>query len=237
MVARGRRSAATRRSPAPSTFQIAEHGQDPHAQYHGKVAPGKQKPGSRLRRSDPAGPPILLATVSPSPITRPGPSLDDLQSHPFITRPLTLEAVWLATYWGGVSLARDNTATLIDTQAPILNGRTELVQRLLADTCELCGSTVKVQVHHIRAMKDLRRKGRAERPAWVEMMARRRRKTRKSWSVRHATRTSTPDARCRSTRRLPECHYCELQDTGEPDAVKVARPVRRGADGKVLRAT
>ena len=83
----------------------------------------------------------------------------------------------LVTYWGGVSLARDNTATLIDTQAPILNGRTELVQRLLADTCELCGSTVKVQVHHIRAMKDLRRKGRAERPAWVEMMARRRRKT------------------------------------------------------------
>ena len=83
----------------------------------------------------------------------------------------------MATYWDGVSLARDNTATLIDTQAPILNGRTELVQRLLADTCELCGSTVKVQVHHIRAMKDLRRKGRAERPAWVEMMARRRRKT------------------------------------------------------------
>ena len=25
------------------------------------------------------------------------------------------------------------------------------------------------------------------------------------------------------------------KDTGEPDAVKVARPVRRGADGKVLR--
>ena len=83
----------------------------------------------------------------------------------------------LVTYWGGVSLARDNTATLIDTQAPILNGRTELVQRLLADTWELCGSTVKVQVHHIRAMKDLRKKGRAERPAWVEMMAQRRRKT------------------------------------------------------------
>ena len=83
----------------------------------------------------------------------------------------------LVTYWGGVSLARDNTAILIDSQVPILNGRTELVQRLLADTCELCGSTVKVQVHHIRAMKDLRKKGRAERPAWVEMMARRRRKT------------------------------------------------------------
>ena len=81
------------------------------------------------------------------------------------------------TYWGGVSLARDNTATLIDTPVPILNGRTELVQRLLADTCELCGSTVKVQVHHVRAMKDLRRKGRAKPPVWVEMMATRRRKT------------------------------------------------------------
>ena len=99
----------------------------------------------------------------------------------------------LVTHWGGVSLARDNTATLIDTQVPILNGRTELVQRLLADTCELCGSTVKVQVHHIRAMKDLRKKGRAERPAWVEMMASG--VERRSWSVRHATRTSMPDDR------------------------------------------
>ena len=50
-------------------------------------------------------------------------------------------------------------------------------------------------------------------------------------------RTSTPDARCRSKRRLPEYHYRESHDTGEPDAVKAARPVRKGADGKVLRAT
>ena len=81
------------------------------------------------------------------------------------------------TYWGGVSLARDNTATLIDTHPPILNGRTELEQRLRANVCELCGSTVKVQVHHVRAMKDLRKKGRARPPVWVELMARRRRKT------------------------------------------------------------
>ncbi len=83
----------------------------------------------------------------------------------------------LVAYWGGISLARDTTASLIDKQPPILNGRTELIQRLLADTCELCGSTVKVQVHHIRALKDLRKKGRAERPAWMEVMAARRRKT------------------------------------------------------------
>ena len=81
------------------------------------------------------------------------------------------------TYWGGVSLARDNTATLIDKHPPILNGRTELEQRLRANICELCGSTVKVQVHHVRAMKDLRKKGRAKLPVWVEIMATRRRKT------------------------------------------------------------
>ena len=83
----------------------------------------------------------------------------------------------LVAYWGGVFLARVNTATPVDKQAPFLNGRTELVQRLLTDACEPCGSTAKVQVRHIRAMKDLRKKGRAERPTWVEMMARRLRKT------------------------------------------------------------
>ena len=83
----------------------------------------------------------------------------------------------LVAYWGGISLARDTRANLVDKLPPILNGRTELVERLLADTCELCGSKVKVQVHHVRALKDLRRKGRAKPPAWMEVMAARRRKT------------------------------------------------------------
>ena len=83
----------------------------------------------------------------------------------------------LVAYWGGISLARDTRATLVDKTPPILNSRTELVERLLADTCELCGSTVKVQVHHVRALKDLRKKGRAKPPAWMEVMAARRRKT------------------------------------------------------------
>ncbi|WP_345664917.1 hypothetical protein [Streptomyces iranensis] len=47
----------------------------------------------------------------------------------------------------------------------------------MADTCELCGSPQGVEVHHIRRLKDLRSKGRAEVPAWVERMAARRRKT------------------------------------------------------------
>ena len=83
----------------------------------------------------------------------------------------------LVAYWGGISLARDTKAYLVDKLPPKLNGRTELEQRLRANVCELCGSTVQVQVHHVRALKDLRKKGRAKPPVWVEMMATRRRKT------------------------------------------------------------
>jgi len=55
--------------------------------------------------------------------------------------------------------------------------RTEIIQRLRADQCEICGSRDKVQVHHIRKLADLIRKGKAERPLHVKIMAARRRKT------------------------------------------------------------
>lgn len=51
----------------------------------------------------------------------------------------------LVAVWGGISLARKETAALNDLPPPRLNGRTELVQRLLAETCERCGSTDGVQ--------------------------------------------------------------------------------------------
>ena len=43
--------------------------------------------------------------------------------------------------------------------------------------CELCGSKEEVEIHHIRGLKDLKRKGQAPRPQWVEVMAARQRKT------------------------------------------------------------
>lgn len=55
--------------------------------------------------------------------------------------------------------------------------RTELIQRLLADTCELCGSHESVDVHHVRALKDLNPTGRKEVPTHVFVMAARKRKT------------------------------------------------------------
>lgn len=85
----------------------------------------------------------------------------------------------LVAQWGGISLARRTTAVPLNDDPPSIwnSHRSEVVKRLLADTCELCGSQDQVEVHHIRHLKDLRRAGRAERPAWIRLMAARRRKT------------------------------------------------------------
>jgi group II intron reverse transcriptase/maturase len=83
----------------------------------------------------------------------------------------------LVAYWGGISLKRKPTAVLNDLPYHIWNRRTELLERLLADACELCGSQENVEVHHIRHLRDLQIKGRAPKPEWVKQMAARRRKT------------------------------------------------------------
>jgi hypothetical protein len=83
----------------------------------------------------------------------------------------------LSTHWGGISLKRQQDAVLIDTPTQVWNARTELVERLLADTCELCGAQGKVEVHHVRRLRDLQRRDRPEKPAWVQIMAARQRKT------------------------------------------------------------
>jgi group II intron reverse transcriptase/maturase len=83
----------------------------------------------------------------------------------------------LIARFGGIPLQRQSRAILVD-QVPIYerSERNELVKRLLADKCEMCGSREQVQVHHIRKLADLEKGGR-ERPRWVKIMAARRRKT------------------------------------------------------------
>lgn len=83
----------------------------------------------------------------------------------------------LVAQWGGISLARREKAILNDLPIRFWNPRTELIQRLLAQECELCGSQEHVEVHHVRHLKDLEQKGRKEKPSWVKVMAARRRKT------------------------------------------------------------
>lgn len=83
----------------------------------------------------------------------------------------------LVARFGGIPLRWNKWVAINDTVKPIWSGRSEVVERLLAQECELCGSTNNVQVHHIRKLADLDKEGRANRPRWVQMMAARRRKT------------------------------------------------------------
>ncbi len=65
----------------------------------------------------------------------------------------------LVAQWGGISLARDTEAVPGDYPPTIWGSRTEIEKRLLGDRCELCGSRKDIEVHHIRALKDLRKGG------------------------------------------------------------------------------
>ncbi|BAZ14164.1 RNA-directed DNA polymerase (plasmid) [Calothrix sp. NIES-4071] len=84
----------------------------------------------------------------------------------------------LVARFGGIQLKRNLKATIEDlsTQrkpAP----RNELIKRLLADECEICGAKGNIEVHHIRALKDLKIKGRKDLPQWMQIMSARKRKT------------------------------------------------------------
>ena len=84
----------------------------------------------------------------------------------------------LVSYFGGVSLCWNKWVAVDDGQnCAIWNGRSEVVERLLAQECELCGSRDKIEVHHIRKLADVAQKGRTERPEWMRKMSARRRKT------------------------------------------------------------
>jgi hypothetical protein len=87
-------------------------------------------------------------------------------------------------YWGGIPLKR------VDVGQGYINDQTvrddlpyrvrvELIRRLQANHCELCGSTEKVEVHHVRKLVDIKRKWQKqeEKPAWVEKMIELRRRT------------------------------------------------------------
>ena len=84
----------------------------------------------------------------------------------------------LVAYFGGIRLKLQRQAVLIDQQPQrYRTDRSELIKRLEADVCEMCGSTVDLEVHHIRALGDLNAKGRREKPKCVQVMAARKRTT------------------------------------------------------------
>lgn len=76
----------------------------------------------------------------------------------------------LVAYWGGIPLMWDITATLEEKPSRAWFNRSELVQRMLAECCELCGSSEEVQVHHVRKMSHLHEYPGREKPEWVKRM-------------------------------------------------------------------
>jgi group II intron reverse transcriptase/maturase len=85
----------------------------------------------------------------------------------------------LVATFGGFSLERKRVWEIND-QLPVpmasLGAHTEILQRLLADKCEICGSTDKIEVHHVRKLAEV--KGpKNKRTDWRKYMAGRQRKT------------------------------------------------------------
>lgn len=87
-------------------------------------------------------------------------------------------------YWGGIPLkvVKPGTEILDDNNGRrnvTLSSRTDLVQRLQANECEICGSQENCEVHHVRKLADLKNRwrGRKEKPAWVTTMIAMQRKT------------------------------------------------------------
>ncbi|HEX4205298.1 MAG TPA: reverse transcriptase domain-containing protein [Ktedonobacteraceae bacterium] len=87
----------------------------------------------------------------------------------------------LVATWGAIPLKWEVKTPVEDQpQRQQWNNRSELERRLLAQICEHCGATrltETIEVHHIRALKDLDRYEGREKPSWVKIMAARRRKT------------------------------------------------------------
>ena len=91
------------------------------------------------------------------------------------------------------TLTRIVSPPLCDTiprTVSITGGRNSLMERLKLQVCELCGATDKLEMHHVRKLKDL--KGKSD---WEKRMIARRRKTLAVCSKCHAK--IDPDRRIR----------------------------------------
>ena len=109
----------------------------------------------------------------------------------------------LVATWGGIPLSWDINAPIDDQPKQYQWNKSELEKRLLAQVCEQCGATRatdRIEVHHIRALKDLEKYPGREKPQWVQIMASRKRKT------------------------LVLCHTCHIDiQYGRPHRNKVSR--------------
>jgi Type II intron maturase len=146
----------------------------------------------------------------------------------------------LVAEFGGIPLRKQEVKELHDTPYFGSGTRSDPVNRLLKQRCEMCGRTNVelagmesrralhyIEAHHVRKLADLQKRGRRELPDWKKRMSAIRRKT---LIVCIACHDNIHAGRpCR--RRVNEESEMEI-NSGEPDTLKGVRPVRRGDDGK-----
>jgi hypothetical protein len=91
-------------------------------------------------------------------------------------------------------------------------------------TSDQCRRAVDLQVHHVRKLADLHKPVRPDKPAWVHLMAMRRRKTLTTCSCCHhdihAGRATTPATdHCVEVRRSQSSRVAELPEPSSPASV------------------
>jgi hypothetical protein len=130
----------------------------------------------------------------------------------------------LVARFGGIPWRRQPMhaqKVLYDHMVFVWNKKTDVLERIMREQCEICGRKENCEVHHVRKLSNLHRAGRSERPWWAQRMIAMRRKTlvvcKECHQDIHAGRPTAREV---------------LAVTGEPDDGKLSRPVRRGADGK-----
>ncbi|MHB8627131.1 MAG: reverse transcriptase/maturase family protein [Aggregatilineales bacterium] len=86
-------------------------------------------------------------------------------------------------YWGGIPLKviKVGSQPIKDVRyrEQVQDVRSDLIRRLQANTCEICGKQTECQVHHIRKLSNLKERwaGRKQKPEWVIRMIAIQRKT------------------------------------------------------------
>jgi len=84
----------------------------------------------------------------------------------------------LVATFGGLSLKRRKNPVIEDRVIlPYARTRSEIVERLLNNTCEVCGGKENIEMHHVRHLRDLNKKGKREMPPWMQVMISRKRKS------------------------------------------------------------
>jgi Type II intron maturase/Homeodomain-like domain len=72
----------------------------------------------------------------------------------------------LVARFGGIPLKRQRAAVLTDRPPVPATARKELISRLLAGRCEVCGGAVDIEVHHVRKLADLNQASQSRKNTW-----------------------------------------------------------------------